>query len=137
MLEYVIEQRHKDYFELAETKILYSKLLQCRNPTSLLSSQSLLDHLRHTECTSPTSSKATSLELLLEALQLLRILSKDLHLTPSDEQVHGWLLLGKLLECLHHVITTLYWHGNCREAIYYYKEADCVCTKFNLYYWWV
>ena len=116
--------------------MLYSRLLQCRNPHNLLSSQSLLDHVRHTGCTNLTSYKATSLELLLEALQLLRMLCKDVQLTPGDDEVHMWMLLGKLLECLHHVITTLHWHGNCREAIYYYKEADSVCAKFNLYYWY-
>ena len=132
----MIEQQHKDYYMLAETKMLYSRLLQCRNPVGLLSSQSLLDHVRHARHTSPTSPKATSLELSLEALQLLRMLSKDVQLKPNDD-VHGWLLIGKLLECLYHVITTLCWHGNFREAIYYHKEADSVCIKFNLHYWLV
>ena len=132
-----MKQHHKDYCILAETKMLYSRLLQYRNPTSLLSSQSLLDHVRHAKHTSPTSFKATSLELLLEALQLLRMLCKDVQLKPNDDDHHGWLLLGKLLECLYHVITILCWHGNCREAIYYHKEADSVCVKFNLHYWLV
>ena len=139
MLNCVIQQRHKDYYKLAVTKMLCSKLLECRNPSNLLSSQSLLDHVRHGGHTSHTSSKATNLELSLEALQLLRMLSKeDFQLTaPNNDQVHGWLLLEKLLECLHHVITILCWHGNCREAIHYYKEADSLCVKFNLYYWLV
>lgn len=132
-----MQQDHKgDYYILAETKMLYSRLLQYRNPTTLLSSQSLLDHVRYAKHTSPTSSKPTSLELLLEALQLLRMLCKDVQLKPNVD-VHGWLLLWKLLECLYHVITTLCWHGNCREAIYYHKEADSICVKFNLYYWLV
>ena len=114
--------------------MLYGQLLLCRNPTNLLSSQSLLDHVRQRETTSPASSKATSLELLLEALQLLRMLCKDVSLSQND---HGWLLLGQLLECLYHVITILCWHGNCREAIYYYKEADNICVEYKLYYWLV
>ena len=135
MLQYAIQQcGHKDYYKLAEIKMLCGQLLMCRNPIKLLSSQSLLDHVRQREHTSPTSSKATSLELLLEALQLLRMLCKDVQLSSSD---HGWLLLGKLLECLHHVITILCWHGNCREAIYYYKEADDLCMEYKLFYWLV
>ena len=117
---------------LAEIKMLLAQLLLCRNPAKLLSSQSLLDHVRQRESTSPSSSKATSLELLLEALQLLRMLSKDVK--PIDR---GWLLLGKLLECLHHLIIILCWHGNCREAIYYCKEADNLCVEYKLNYWLV
>ena len=112
--------------------MLSAQLLLSRNPTKLLSSQSLLDHVRQRENTSLTSSKATSLEILLEALQLLRMLCKDVKLLPSDR---GWLLPGKLLECLHHLIIILCWHGNCREAIYYYKEADNLCVEYKLYYW--
>jgi len=138
VLNYVVQQCHSDYYKLAVIKMLCSVLLECRNPTTLLSTQSLLDHVRHGGHTSPISSKATSLELLLEALQLLRTLSKeDLQLSPNIDEVHGWLLLGKLLGCLHHVITILCWHGNCREAIHYYKEADSLCVKFKLYYWLV
>lgn len=139
VLEYVVQQSDKlDYYELAEIKMLYSKLLQCRNPSNLLCGQSLLDHVRQQEHTSlMTSSKATSLELLLEALHLLRMLCKDLRLSPSNDEVHGWLLLGKLLQCLNYVVTLLCWHGNCREAIYYCKEANDVCLEHNLYYWLV
>lgn len=115
--------------------MLYSQLLQCRNPAKLLSSQELLEHIESTGSSSPTSSKATSLELILEALQLLRMLSKDFQLSPNVDDIHGWLLLGKLLECLHRVITIFCWHGNCREAIHYCKEADSVCVKFHLNYW--
>ena len=126
----------KDYYNLAGIKFLYSQLLQCRNPTSLLSSKSLLDHVRQTEHNnSHSSSQPTSLELLLEALQLLRMLCKNVKSSPDND--HGWLLLGKLLECLYHVITLLCWHGNCREAIYYYKEADNLCEEYKLYYWLV
>ena len=135
MLQCAVQQcGHEDYYTLAEIKMLYAQLLLCRSPTKLLSSQSLLHHVRQRENTSPKSSKATSLELLLEALELLRKSVKNVKSSPSDHG-HRWLLLGKLLECLHHVITVLYWHGNCREAIYYYKEADNCCTEYKLYNW--
>jgi len=135
VLQSAIQQcDHKDYYNLAGIKFLYSQLLQCRNSTSLLSSTVLLDHVRQRERNNSHTSKPTSLELLLEALQLLRMLSKDVKSSPDD---HGWLLLGKLLECLYHVITLLCWHGNCREAIYYYKEADSLCEEYKLSYWLV
>jgi len=129
----VIQGLHpKDYYALSDAKLTCAMLLQC-NDHNVMSSLRLVDHVRSDIRSTPSPHKSTSTELLVEAVLLLRMLSKESSL--SIDELCGWRLLQKLLECLYHLILTLCWHGNCRLAIHYCKEADALSVQFNLSHW--
>jgi len=129
----VIQRLHpKDYYTLSDAKLTCAMLLQCSDH-NVMSSLKLVDHVRSDIRTTPPPCKSTSTELLVEAVMLLRMLSKESSL--SIDELCGWKLLRKLLECLYYLILTLFWHSNCRLAIHYCKEADALCVQFNLSYW--
>ena len=162
----VLSQRlQSSYAITAQAAIITSSYLQ-RQGSSVLPWEKYLEHLQSTSTSSNTNNtafKLTELELLVEALKLLRSLAhSNATITTSSQQdtlededsvclddavieedagcvvvsysLFSWEVMERLLQCLLEVGTLCVRQGAVRDGIHYYKEGLVLAQRMCLKY---